>query len=206
MTAGPFSQPGYKGCGWRFSIGPAGDVEHHALLLGLKAIVTGYGGEGAEEQVASVGHDGGAAGSDFVSGLELIEFAEGVVDVGGGAIAESYDRGCCCRDNPIHDDAPGLGGPRWSWHAGLTALGVEGQSAKPGVSIHWLGRKEIGKFLSAVAAINPPGDEVEKANLGKIRIKDEFRVRPHGRGGSGKRDGEERKSGGREGARRTSAN
>ncbi len=85
MTAGPCSQPGYKGCGWKFSIGPAGEVEHHALLLGLKAIVAGYGGEGAEEQVASVGHAGGAAGSDFVSGLELIEFAEGVVDVGGGA-------------------------------------------------------------------------------------------------------------------------
>src|SRR6266403_3016487 len=38
------------------------------------------GGEGAEEEVAGVGHDGGAAGVDFVPGLELIEFAEGAVD------------------------------------------------------------------------------------------------------------------------------
>ena len=38
------------------------------------------GGEGAEEQVAGVGHDGGAAGVDFVPGLEFIEFAEGAVD------------------------------------------------------------------------------------------------------------------------------
>ncbi len=43
------------------------------------------GGEGAEEEVGGVSHDGGAAGSDFVTGLELIEFAEGMVDVGGGA-------------------------------------------------------------------------------------------------------------------------
>jgi hypothetical protein len=31
----------------------------------------GEGAEGAEEQVGGVGHDGGAAGSDFVTGLEL---------------------------------------------------------------------------------------------------------------------------------------
>ncbi len=45
----------------------------------------GDGGEGAEEEIGGVGHDGGAAGSDLVAGLELIEFAEGMVDVGGGA-------------------------------------------------------------------------------------------------------------------------
>jgi len=45
----------------------------------------GDGGEGAEEEVGGVGHDGGAARSDLVTGLELIEFAEGMVDVGGGA-------------------------------------------------------------------------------------------------------------------------
>jgi hypothetical protein len=43
------------------------------------------GGEGAEEQVAGVGHDGGAAGVDFVPGLEFIEFAEGAVDNDRGA-------------------------------------------------------------------------------------------------------------------------
>jgi len=35
---------------------------------------------GCGEQVAGVGHDGGAAGVDFVPGLEFIEFAEGAVD------------------------------------------------------------------------------------------------------------------------------
>ncbi len=43
-------------------------------------VIAGDGGESAKEQVASVGHDGGAAGRDFVAGLELIEFAERVVD------------------------------------------------------------------------------------------------------------------------------
>jgi len=57
----------------------------------LPGVVTGCigfegdGGEGAEEEVGGVGHDGGAARSDLVTGLELIEFAEGMVDVGGGA-------------------------------------------------------------------------------------------------------------------------
>ncbi len=54
-------------------------------LIGLRVGFVGDGGEGAEEEIGSVGHDGGAAGSDFVAGLELIEFAEGMVDVGGGA-------------------------------------------------------------------------------------------------------------------------
>ena len=43
------------------------------------------GGEGAEEQVGGVGHNRSAARGDLVPGLEFIEFAEGVVDVGGGA-------------------------------------------------------------------------------------------------------------------------
>jgi hypothetical protein len=75
----------FAGNGAGVRIGPAGEVEHRVLLLGRKAIVAGDGGESAEEEAASVGHDGGAAGSDLVAGLELIEFAEGVVDVGGGA-------------------------------------------------------------------------------------------------------------------------
>ena len=48
------------------------------------------GGEGAKKEAGGVGHDGGAARGDFVAGLELIEFAEGVVDVGSGA--EFLDR------------------------------------------------------------------------------------------------------------------
>jgi hypothetical protein len=54
-------------------------------LFGLGGVIAGDGGESAEEEIGGVGHDGGAAGSDLVAGLELIEFAEGVVDVCGGA-------------------------------------------------------------------------------------------------------------------------
>ncbi len=63
----------------------AWEVEDDLGLLvgGIEFAVNG--GEGAEEQVTGVGQDGGAAGSDFVASLELIEFAERVVDVGGGA-------------------------------------------------------------------------------------------------------------------------
>src|SRR4029077_1390489 len=43
------------------------------------------GGEGSEEEAAGKGHDGGAAWGDLVAGLELIEFAERMVDIGGGA-------------------------------------------------------------------------------------------------------------------------
>jgi hypothetical protein len=57
------------------------DVPEVAGWIGFE----GDGGEGAKEEVAGVGHDGGAAGNDLVAGLELIEFAEGMVDVGGGA-------------------------------------------------------------------------------------------------------------------------
>jgi hypothetical protein len=43
------------------------------------------GGEGSEEEAAGKGHDGGAARGDLVAGLELIELAEGMVDVDGRA-------------------------------------------------------------------------------------------------------------------------
>src|SRR5216684_6101538 len=76
--------------GSRFGFGPvtvgAGHVDDDALVLagcGIGFVLDG--GEGTEKQTGGVGHDGGAAGSDFVAGLELIEFAEGMVDVGGGA-------------------------------------------------------------------------------------------------------------------------
>ena len=76
--------------GSRFGFGPvtvgAGHVDDDALVLagcGIGFVLDG--GESTEEEIRGVGHDGGAAGSDFVTCLELIEFAEGVVDVGGGA-------------------------------------------------------------------------------------------------------------------------
>jgi len=58
-------------------------------LFGLEEVIAGDGGEGAEEQVAGVGHDGGAARRDLVAGLELIEFAERVID--GERVAELLD-------------------------------------------------------------------------------------------------------------------
>jgi hypothetical protein len=67
--------------GWT---GPVAEVEVHIFLLGLGKFLGGDDGEGAEEKVGGVSHDGGTARSDFVTGLEFIEFAEGMVDVGGG--------------------------------------------------------------------------------------------------------------------------
>jgi hypothetical protein len=53
------------------------------------------GGEGAEEKIGGIGHDGGASGVDLVPGLELIEFAEGAVDNDGGAeFLVVADEGC----------------------------------------------------------------------------------------------------------------
>jgi len=61
------------------------DLDDGDLFHELETIFAVDGGEGAEEEVGGVGHDSGAAGSDLVVGLELIEFAERVIDVGGGA-------------------------------------------------------------------------------------------------------------------------
>src|SRR6266571_8224041 len=70
-------------------IGPVAEVEHRAWLFGLEVVIAGNGGERTQEHVAGVGHDGGAARRDFVAGLELIEFAERVVD--GERVAEFLD-------------------------------------------------------------------------------------------------------------------
>jgi hypothetical protein len=64
--------------------GPVAKVEFEAFRLGLQAAVTGDGGKGAEEEVAGIGHDGGAARSDLVAGLELVEFTQGMVDGASG--------------------------------------------------------------------------------------------------------------------------
>ena len=53
------------------------------------------GGEGAEEKIGGVGHDGCAARVDLVPGLELIEFAQGAIDHHSGAEFPSVaDEGC----------------------------------------------------------------------------------------------------------------
>jgi hypothetical protein len=41
-------------------------------------------GDGAEEQIANVGQDSGTTRGDLVVGKEFIQFAEGMVDAGGG--------------------------------------------------------------------------------------------------------------------------
>src|SRR6266566_5353452 len=64
----------------------ARDVHDECGPIVLLSVLLGVdGGEGAQEQIGGVGHDRSAARGDLVPGLEFIEFAEGVVDVGGGA-------------------------------------------------------------------------------------------------------------------------
>ena len=67
------------------NIGPVAEVGVAPLLLRFGEILLGENEEGAEEKTGGVHRDGGAAGGDFVTGLELKEFAEGMVDVGGRA-------------------------------------------------------------------------------------------------------------------------
>jgi len=63
-------------------------------LLGLAINLLLDGGEGAEEQVTGVSHDGSASRGDSVVGLELVEFTEGMVDVGGGTeFLDGADKG-----------------------------------------------------------------------------------------------------------------
>ena len=52
------------------------------LVLGMEFALDG--GEGAEEKIGGVGHDGGAAGLDAVVGLEVKEAGEEVIDGDGG--------------------------------------------------------------------------------------------------------------------------
>jgi len=63
--------------------GQIAEVDGHLLVIEMELVLDG--GEGAEEQVAGVGHDGGAAGVDLVPGLELIEFTQGAIDNDSGA-------------------------------------------------------------------------------------------------------------------------
>lgn len=46
-------------------IAPVAVVEDDALLLGFGEILFGNDGEGAEEEIGGVSHDGGAARGDF---------------------------------------------------------------------------------------------------------------------------------------------
>jgi hypothetical protein len=64
----------------------AGNVHDDRGLLFVLCIEFVFdGGDGAEEQVAGVSHNGAAAGRDFVAREEFVEFGEGAVDGDGGS-------------------------------------------------------------------------------------------------------------------------
>ena len=63
--------------------GKIAEIDTERFVFGMEFFFDG--GEGAEEEIGGVGHDGGAARGDLVAGLELVEFAEGMVDGDGGA-------------------------------------------------------------------------------------------------------------------------
>jgi hypothetical protein len=87
----PFS-PNYdlslKTCRWEFDrglVGRAGEIAEVDLgdfVFGVEFFFDG--GEGAEEEVAGVSHDGGAARVDAIFGFEMEEAGEEVVDGDGG--------------------------------------------------------------------------------------------------------------------------
>jgi len=58
-------------------------------LLFFELAIARNGREGTEKKTGGVGHDGGATRIDLIAGLELIEFAEGMID--GGGVAEFLD-------------------------------------------------------------------------------------------------------------------
>jgi hypothetical protein len=63
----------------------AGHVaELDAGRAGLEVVFVGDGGEGAEEEIADVGEDGGAACGDAVLRKQAEEIGEDLVEVGGG--------------------------------------------------------------------------------------------------------------------------
>jgi hypothetical protein len=90
------SQDGPAIASWSFKAigvrgtGPVTEVPFNGFfLLGLHAGIAGDDGEGPKKETGGVGHDGGATRIDLVAGLELIEFAERVVDCDG--VAEFLD-------------------------------------------------------------------------------------------------------------------
>ena len=71
---------------WR--AGEIAEVDGHGFVFGMEFVFDG--GEGAEDQVARVGHDGGAARVDATFDLELEEAGEELVERdGGGEMGET---------------------------------------------------------------------------------------------------------------------
>src|SRR5215467_9946142 len=68
--------------GFGLGVAPGAREIEDDLRFGFEFVFDG--GEGAKKQAAGIGHDGAAAGGDFVGGEEFVEFSEDVVDVHGG--------------------------------------------------------------------------------------------------------------------------
>jgi hypothetical protein len=105
-------QPGPLGDG-RGNIHDDGAVLLVFLGWGMEFVFDG--GEGAEEQVAGVGHDGGAAGRDAAFGLMKQEAGQEVVDGGGGFEFR----------NSLGEKSGEIGGPA-EIDGGTGMLGAEG--------------------------------------------------------------------------------
>ena len=64
--------------------------EGRYLVVGIEFVFDG--GEGAEEQAADVGEDGGVAGCNAILSEDVVEFGEGLVDAFGGLEAAGFAR------------------------------------------------------------------------------------------------------------------
>jgi hypothetical protein len=93
------------------------DFGDFGFVVGKDAEFLHVDGEGAEEEIAGVGHDGGTARGDAVFGLEDEEFREEFVDrLGVG----EFD-GIACEDGAEVGDFGGLG---WEWRVAEAEIGV----------------------------------------------------------------------------------
>jgi hypothetical protein len=111
------------------------EVDLDNLVLGMEFAL--HGGEGTEEEIGGVGHDGGAAGVDLVPGLEFIEFAEGAIDNDSGAeFLGPADEGCSqvglFKVLPVLDSMLGAEAESWvgDGHAAATATGCAMQTVE----------------------------------------------------------------------------
>jgi hypothetical protein len=72
--------------------GEIAELDGHGFVFGMKYVFDS--GEGAEDQVTGVGHDGGAARVDAAFDLEMEEAGEELVDGdGGGKLGEAGGEG-----------------------------------------------------------------------------------------------------------------
>jgi len=81
----------------------ARNIHHDAGTAGIRG---GFrvallldGRERAEKELTDVGENGGAARGDAVLGEEQVEFAEGMMDAGGGSLTAAFVSEVCNRKN-----------------------------------------------------------------------------------------------------------